>query len=192
MWGVGREPDPCRWGAGPAQFFLYLPSQPLSSEQDWVERDILLLISNLPLPLGFPIVTLYPPPPPTPAAQWEQLKSWVVSFVGVSRVGESGVPVLASLASPSWGPWEGPTSGPQFLPSARRDCCSPVAEKCCWFSAASSVTLSASGCQVPGVAASLQGSSVLLWTQRRGPCVAPCSATAGDGAGAGDQGVAGT
>lgn len=51
------------------QFFLYLPSMLVSSEQDWVERDILLLISNLPLQLGFPFVTLYPPPLPTPACR---------------------------------------------------------------------------------------------------------------------------
>lgn len=44
-----------------AQFFLYLPFQPVSSGQDWVERDILLLISNL-LQLGLLFVTLYSPP----------------------------------------------------------------------------------------------------------------------------------
>lgn len=109
------------------QFFLYLPSQPLSSEQDWVERDILLPMSNLPPALGFPIVTLYPTPPPTTGG-WrpeEAAQSLVVSFVGVSRSGESGVPAPAPLASPSCGPREGPGSGPQFLPRARRDCCSP-------------------------------------------------------------------
>lgn len=48
-----------------AQFFLYLPSPPASSGQDWVERDILLLISNLRLQLRLLLVTLYPTPPPT-------------------------------------------------------------------------------------------------------------------------------
>lgn len=48
-----------------AQFFLYLPFQAVSSGQDWVERDILLLISNLRPQLGLLFVTLYSPLPPT-------------------------------------------------------------------------------------------------------------------------------
>lgn len=50
-WRLGWELDP---GGGVlvsvAQFFFYLPSQPVSSGQAWVERDILLLISNLQSP----------------------------------------------------------------------------------------------------------------------------------------------
>ena len=54
--------------ASPTEVFIYLPSQPLSSGQDWASRDILLLISNLRLQLGFLFVTLYLPhlPPQAP------------------------------------------------------------------------------------------------------------------------------
>ena len=65
-WGLGCQLDA---GGGlqvsVAQFFLYLPSQTGSSGQDWVERDILLLISNLRPQLRLLLVTLYPTPPPT-------------------------------------------------------------------------------------------------------------------------------
>lgn len=43
-----------------ADFLLFTPLS-LSSRQVWVWRDILLLISNLPLQLRFLFVTLHPP-----------------------------------------------------------------------------------------------------------------------------------